>query len=210
MTMAEIRALKAVLAGGCERRCGARGNTMHGAPSVLLHKLAAEGLIRDGATWPTPRRRVSSLILTNKGQAALEATAQRDRIDAPSHIPESDEAWLKVLIETFERAEDRRAKIDRQNTTCKRKRLGREQALKRANERQCATLEARERERRTLHNTGGEQHTALPSEEPDGYLNEMPADAQVCTASAEQKRLAREAAKLLLIANQSHNPNLQT
>ena len=108
MTMAEIRALKAVLSGGCERRYGARSNTMHGAPSVLLHKFAAEGLIRDGATWPTPRRRVSSLVLTDKGHAALVASAQIDRVDAPSHVAEANHACLKLLISAFERAEDRR------------------------------------------------------------------------------------------------------
>lgn len=122
MTRAKIRTLRAVRAGGCEQRYAARGNIMSGAPPVLLHKLAAEGLIRDGATWPTPRGRVSSLILTDKGQAALQASAQIDRIDT-SGLPEANEACIKLLIGAFERAENRRAKIDRKNDADERERL---------------------------------------------------------------------------------------
>ena len=142
MTRAKIRALRAVRAGGCERRYGARGNTMHGAAPVLLHKLAAEGLIRDGATWPTPRRRVSSLILTDSGHAALVASAQIDRVET-SAIAEANQACLKLLISAFERAEHRRAKIDGQNEADKQERLDHERALNRENESRRETLEAR-------------------------------------------------------------------
>jgi hypothetical protein len=77
MTDAEIRTLKAVRSGGCTRRYSTNGNTMHGAPPTVLHKLAALGLICDGESHGSTGLTITAkLKLTRKGEAALAETEQ--------------------------------------------------------------------------------------------------------------------------------------
>ncbi len=74
MTLAQIRVLKAVQFGKCQRVYDGAGNKMYGAAPAVLHKLANEGYVKDGQSHGGVVI-VCDLVLTDKGREVLRDPA---------------------------------------------------------------------------------------------------------------------------------------